>query len=596
MPPSGAIFMSKTYNIFAELKKNIADFDQGRLQLGSNLIANEQTSARYLQKNNKGMDYSQRETVNKVDLMINSKYESGLYDSEGQRKVYLNQVRFIRDVSRMRTDVDVKNYIFNPDSHDDFWGAYFMQRQFKVYARKENYGETLNDLQQDYCTYGTAVSKKVGKNVVRVPISSLRNKQDAKSLKHTAKTGGYVIEEHKFTKTEIEDSFPDWNTEGLEYGKEYIVYERYSLVPQWVYDKYNGKETNEEKMILCMQIVLPEEDAKKDGGNVLFLEQVKEAPYEEVWWEKVDGRWLGRGPVENQFENQIARNMTANMRRRALLWGSKKVFQSQASDIAKNLVKDVKDGQVLEVGQNGLITQVAMESRNLQEFSSDEAVWDKNGQQLSFTYEVATGESLPSGTPFRLGVLLNQAVETFFSLKREQFGLYAKRAFFSQMIPIFKKQSKEHTILVGQGEQGYNILKDIMIEMHVRERLINNLHKVGTNVDDVKAQVTKEIESSPLLYVPVPAGFYDNVIAHMDLDLTGEAEDTQEVIQTLTTIYQTMVQAQDPRAEQVLETILSKTGKNLSAIAGKKPPQQVTQGIQMPQMQPQLNPQLNATA
>lgn len=580
--------MLKSYNIFAELKKNIADFDQGILTLGSTLINNDQQSARFLQKNTKGVLYSQRQLINKIIYIENSEYESGKYDSEGQRKTYINISRFVRDVARMRTDIDVKNYIFNPDSHDYFWEAYFMQRQFKVFSRVNNYGEELNRLGDDYCTYGTAVSKKVGKNVVRVPIRSLRNTQDAKTLNHAAKTGGYVIEEHKYTKTEME-SFPDWDVSNLEYGKEYTVYERYSLVPQWVYDKYNGKESSDDKMVLCVQILLPEEDGKRDDGGILYMEKISDTPYEEVRWEIVDGRWLGRGPIEIQFENQIARNMTANLRRRALLWGSKKIFQSQSDQIQKNLIRDVKDGQVLEVGPNGQISQVAMESRNLQEYTSDEAMIDKNIQQTSFTFEVATGESMPSGTPFRLGVLLNQAVETFYTLKREQFGLWAKRAFFSQMIPVFKKQVKDHTVLIGAGESGFDILKETMIEMHVRERLINLAH-TGLTPDKAREMVTKEIDSRPALFIKVPKGFYDEAILHMDLDITGEAEDTQEVIQTLTTLYQSMVQAQDPRAETVLETILSKSGKNLQAIAGKKQPisqQTMLQGVQMPQQNAQ---------
>lgn len=559
----------KSYNLFAELKKNIEDFENGRILLTKKQFNDE--SARFLSKNNKGISYSQYETVNMIDLMINSVYKSGLYDSEGQRKTFLNIVRFIRDVSRMRTDIDVKNYIFKPDTRDDIWQAYFMSRQFKIWAREKNYSETLNRLQDDFCTYGTAVSKKVGSDIVRVPISSLRNKQDAESLDKTAKSNGYVIEEYDMVLSEMKE-FKDWNIEGLDYSKTYKVFERYSLVPKWIIDKWNGEDTKNEEMVLAMQILLPDAtDTKEEwGGRVLFLEKIDKVPYEEVWWERVNGRWLGRGPVENQFENQIARNMTANLRRRALLWGSKKVFQASGEDVPKNLIRDVKDGQVLQVGPNGQITQIPMESRNLAEFGSDESVWDKNSQQLSFTFEVTTGESLPSGTPFRLGVLLNQAVETFFSLKREHFGLWARRAFFSQLIPIFKKESKRHTVIIAKGEDGFESLKKRFIEFHTGDRFIKNiLNGKIISIEDIRTQVEKEVNDSPILITEIEDNFYKDAVLHMDLDITGESEDTQEVIQTLTTIYQILSQKNDPRADNVLDVILSKTGKNMQSIAGK---------------------------
>lgn len=585
-----AVFIVTDYNIFSELKNNIADFDRTKITLVSPL--KEQESVRYLEAAKGVLLFSQRETVNQIDLYINSAYESGKYDSEGQRKVFLNICRFVRDVSRMRTDIDTKNYVFNPDTYDYFWQVWLMSRQFKVWAREKNFGETLNSFGDDYATYGTVVSKKIGKEIKRVPVRSIRVTQNAESIKKTVRGGGYCIEEHEYTLSEIEEDYPDWKTEGLEYGVSYTCFERYSLVPQWVIDKDKGKDTKAskegKKMVQAMQILLPKESKKDDTGTILFIEKIKEAPHEEAWWEKVDGRWLGRGPVENQIENQIARNMTANMRRRALLWGSKKVFQSKGDEVSKNLIRDVQDGQVLGVGTNGEITQVAMESRNLAEYSSDEQVWDKSTQQLSFTYEVATGEALPSGTPVRLGVLLTQAVDTYFGLKKEQFGLFLKRAFFSQLIPIFKKETKDHTIAINQGAEGIQHLIEAMVEYNTGKELLNSIfeQKIADPMQ-IRSKIEADIQKSPYVYVSVPDGFYDDAQFKFELDITDEATDTQEQIQTLTTVWQALQQAQDPRAERVLATLLSKTGKNLEAIAGKKPEQQPPQGLQIQQGAPQ---------
>ena len=568
------------YNIFAELKKNIEDFNQGKVVITKKPS---DSSARYLSKKDMNYVFSQPETLAIVDLYMASQFEKGKFDTEGQRKVFLNKVRFIRDVSRMRTDIDVKNYVFNPDTYEDIWGTYLMQKKFKIWTREQYFGETLNRLQDDFATYGTAVTKKVGDEVYRVPIKNLINTQDAETLEEAAECG-YVIEKHKMTRYEMEE-MKHWDVADLDYDKEYEVYERYSMIPESVLKGKTSGDSAKEKRVLAMQILIPDvaEGQDKEGGKIVFMEKVDGIPYQDVFWEKVDGRWLGRGPVENELEAQVAANMTANLRRRALLWSSKKLFQTASEEVAKNLVKDVKDGEVLYVGNNGTIAPVAMETRNMAEFSADEAVWNDNSQKTSFTFEVATGESMPSGTPFRLGVVLSQAVDSFFNLKKEQFGLFLKRSFYEQIVPIFMEDVGEHSLAFAQTESGVDLLRMAMTEHFTQKEITKQL--IAGQLPEpemIKANVEQQLVKSPYMFVDIPEGFYKTLKYHMELDITDEATDTRTEIETLTTLYQVMAQKGDPRAEKIVDMILAKTGKNLNAMVGLKamtPPAMQTQGM-----------------
>lgn len=569
-------FYVMKYNIHAELSNNLEEFYSSTVKL----------VRQFGDEYNGEVDYSQWQTLRAIDLALNSKFSRGQYDTEGQRKLYLNIVRFIRDVARMRTDIDVKNYVFNPDTYNDIWSTYFMARKFKLWAREENYGELINRIGDDFATYGTAVLKKVKSGVKRVPIGKLINSQRGESLNEIAKTGGYVIEPHEMTLGEMKE-FPAWNTEGLEDGKKYMVYERYSLVPRGIID-----DTDDEERVLAMQILIPEKEEKKDDGKLVYIQEVKDTPYEDVFWEKVDGRWLGRGPVEQQLENQIAKNTIFNLRRRSLLWATKKIYQSQSDEVQKNLVKDVRDGQVLNVGPNGTISPIPTESRALADYQSLDNVVDNNSKQTSFTFEVATGETMPSGTPFRLGAILSTAVDSFYGLKREQFGLFLKRSFFSQLIPTFKKQnSREHTLTIASNEEGIELLKEAMMTYHTNRRYINALLQGQIkDIPTIRQEVEEEAVKSPYFFIDIPAKYYDEAKYHMELDITDEATDTRTEVETLTNIFQVLSQKGDPRADRVLEMLISKTGRNIDVIAGKAPATQ-PQG-QLPQGQGQL-PQLN---
>lgn len=568
------------FNIFAQLDTELNDFIQNKVHIAG---ATGNKGAKYLSKNDTGYEFSQWETLNNVEMFYNSKFNSGELDSEGQRKVFLNVSQFRADVASKQVDIDVKDFVFIPSDSNGEWGAYFMGKKFKQWAKKSYFGELINQVVNDYPKYGTAVLKRVGKELVRVPLLTLRNQQDAKDLK----TARYVIEVlEKMNSADIE-AMKEWDSSKLKlnFGEEVTVYERHGAVPLDYFKTLKGEEVEEGdefKTIETMAILVPSKDDQKkaEGGAVLFIEQEDERPYEEVHWKRQDGRWLGMGEVENQFENQIVRNMLANMRRKNLNWSSKKIFQSADPDITKNLVRDVRDGEVLKINPNGNITQIDMATRSVGEFQSAEEVWDRNSDQKSFTFEVATGEALPSGTPFRLGVVLSNAVNTHFNLKRENLGLFFCRVMDNLIIPIFKKEnSKAHTIPLFSDEEGVEVLKQALAENKTNQ-MIKDTMLSGTFPDAqaIKAKVEEEIAKMRSVYMEIGDKFYDDLNVTTQLVITGENVDLPKKIETLTNLYNTLAQRQDPRAEKVLARTIALTGENFDIIAGAQQPQNVPQG------------------
>lgn len=582
------------FDIFGQVTKELEQFKNEKVQIAGQESGND---VRYLKRQDSGYSFSQKDTLNLIDLYYNSKFETGPIDSEGQRKLFLNICAFRADVASKQIDLDTKDFIFIPDDSGSKWGAYFIQRKFKDWARENYFGEFINELVENLPKYGTVVVKRVGKKLERVPLKKLVNQQDAKTLNDAT----YVIEVHdKMTKDDME-KYPDWDTSGveLEFGQTTTVYERYGIVPcEWYY-AYKGEKCPEgekgksKKCVVILTLKKSKSNPKEITGSVLFAEEVKEVPYLECHWKQQDGRWLGIGEVENQFENQISRNMIANLRRRSLLWSSKKIFQSPDETVNKNLIKDVKDGDVLRIMPNGNITQVDVASRQIGEFQSAEDVWEKNSDQKSFTYEAATGESMPSGTPFRLGVILSNAVNSHFGLKKEKLGLFLKKLVIEDVFEIFKKEnSKAHTITVMGTDKGMNDLRKVASEIELNNKMIEWAMSDATqmpNWDAEKQGIELAYQQQSHLFVPIPDKFYDDIKHHIEVSITGEEIDTASQISSLTTIYQSLVQTGDPRAEQVLSEIMALTGKNLEAILGPKPTQQPQQ--QAPQqVQPNTMP------
>ena len=81
------------------------------------------------------------------------------------------------------------------------------------------------------------------------------------------------------------------------------------------------------------------------------------------------------------------------------------------------------------------------------------------------------------------------------------------------------------------------------------------------------------MKKKPHLQITIPDNYYDTVKHHMELVTTGEEIDINAKMQSLTTLYQSLVAKGDPRSDQILDKIMSLTGENLESVLGGMQPQ-----------------------
>lgn len=573
-------FIMQKFNIFSQLNRELTEFFEGSVHIAGN--KSQSSSVRFGQKDNTGYKFNQNDTLDVIDLYYNSKFKTGDKDAEGQTKVFLNETRFRTDVAAKQVDIDVKDFVFVPGEDASVWSSYFANKEFSKWAKDNFFGELINEVVEDYPKYGTAVTKEVSNKIERVPIRTIRNPHNCKSLN----TSRFVILEHKdMPFHEIED-MKGWDSDKLDVKFDDLtdVYERYGRVPLDWYKEQKGLEVlegDDKKTVDTMSILVKDKSkakkVDKETGIILFIEKITKRPFNEVHWKKIDGRWLGLGEVENQFENQVMRNLIANMRKRGLLWATKKIFQSTDSNMVNNLVRDVKDGQVLKIMPNGNITEVNTGTQSLAEFTAAEQEWEKNSDQKAFTFEVATGETLKSGTPFRLGVLLSNAVNSHFGKKRENLGLFFKRMVSERLFDAFKKEnSKKHTISLFASEEGFNNLKTMVGKINKRKQIVESyLNSRIPVLQDIDNAIELALGEKDKLFPEIPDNYYDAMKNDVELVITGESVNLDKKIESLTNLYNTLAQQQDPRASVILDKIMALVGENTDALAGVKP--QVTQ-------------------
>lgn len=539
------------FNLYSQLGKDLADFDTPIKIAGTS------------HKKARPYMFSQGDTIGLVEYYTADKYETGDIDAEGQQKIFINNVSFRAEVASKQIDIDVSSYTFIPNNEGSIYGAILERKKFHEWSNENYYGEQINDIVERFPKYGTVVTKKIGKKIEVVPLRTLKNQQDAKDLK----TARYVVIEHENMSLDEMNEYPDWDTSGLDikFGDTTTVYEYYRKVPLDWYKGYKDETilAGDEKKTIDIVAICTLEKSKEKDGRLLFIEEVdRDDIFQEVHYERRDGRWLGVGEVEKNFENQKARNMVENFRKKNLQWSGKKIFASTGDEIEQNLVTEVKDGQVLSLGMNGSLTQVDTATRATAEFSTAIQAYEDNANNKSFTYEVATGESMKSGTPFRLGVILSNSVQGYYAFKRQKLGLFLKRSFIEQILPIFKKENKkEQTIMLSHSSKEYKLLQKAIQEVLEAKKIKEAL--LSGSIPKMYEIANSSDMDMPFTPVVVPDNFWDTISASVTLEVVGESIDVAKKMETLTNLYTSLSQRGDPRADSVLELILSLTGETL---------------------------------
>jgi hypothetical protein len=591
----------QNFSIGFQIEKEINDFRTKKIRLASMAEGHEAT-IRYLGKDEGGYFFNQTDTLSIIDLYWNSQFENGPTDRLGQQKIFMNVGKFRTQVASKQIAIGTKDFKFYPEDYQSPWVSIFMQKDFKEWSKESYFANIINDCEDNFPKYGTIVLKKVSRELKFVPLQNLINEQTADSLE----TAAYVIEEHPSMSMWEVKTMKGWNTTGLSmrFDETMDVHERYGYVPlKWLKEANSelpaeGDDTTYvDSLVICGKA----RDSKNSKNNyhVFFAGQISSRPYREEHYDRQHGRWLGMGVMEDLVQNQKAKNIIVNLQRRSLHWSSKVIAQSANQDIAaKNLVKDVSDGEILEVGANGAITKVDLASRNQGEFQQVLNEWERNSDQKAFTYEVATGEGMPSGTPFRLGVILSNAVNSYFGKKKEKLGLFLKQAISDFLIPQFiKDMSNEDRVLaMFSDEAGFEILKKAAMDF-VRSETMRISLLSGKAVDATMVeQAVQPFQEVQTLFFKLSKMTYQEAKFKFDFTVTGEEIDLKTRLDTLGTLYMSLLKGGDPRAEKVLERIATLSGESMAGFGSPAPmggglPARTTPGGALPQPNAALTPQ-----
>lgn len=559
-----------------------------------------------------GYEFNQYKKLNTIELYYNSRFETGMKDSQGIEKAFYNINKSRVLVETRATDLDTKDIQISADNIDDRTKSMLFSKENKLFMKESRFSVFLNKLGHTASKYGGAVVKKTeqgGKLSLNViPWKYLTTDQ-------TDILNGIIIEKHYYTPSGLKKMSGIWDNidEAIETAKnskaednqngtvqtqgDFIeVWELHGELPESMLYEDGSDDVYVRQMHVVTGLSCNETNVGEYeySGVTLFNGKEKENPYKYYSREEIPGRALGVGVVEDSEQSQIWTNKAVNEEKKVMELAGKIIFQQQGKGMVKNILTDVDNGTIVD-NKGNQITQLSTVPGSLPQFQNLVNMWNTQAERVTSTYASVTGETLPSGTPYRLGAIMNQEANSQFEYLREKLGLFIVEIYTDWVMPYLKKKlQQEHTLTSDFTVDELVTLDESFVSYNVNEKLKQMILSGKTvsqeMIDTLRNQLTSFItETKNVRGLKIPKGYYDNVEFKLDIIVTNEQRIKSVYLETLSNILTTVAQnpavLTDPKLSQVFNEIMEVAGFSPQRLAtitqassqGNVPPIQTSQ-------------------
>lgn len=536
-----------------------------------------------------GYSFSAYKLLRRVGLYKAQVYPKGKFDSQGNYKYWFDIIIPRVNSEIKNIDFDTKDILLYSDTIGDNMRILFSNVAMKDYLAESGEAEKLNEAVEQSSEWGNVVWKKIGKSYKILELNNVY------VLNQTAKTleDSDVIEYECMLSSDLRKKTNIWsNVEELiktakpdvqKTSPDFYIYERNGEANEEEYNNTRALMLNEtpqkgdsNKYVLCKVIM---GGTEKDKPNtILFCEEISEKPYKEYHRSSYSGRWLRMGLYEILMDIQTRSNEIGNQIARGLEYASKTIFTGEDKLVAQNITTDLQNGDYIKSKD---LHQVEVRMNGLDQLIAD---WNRlmtQADALANSYEVVTGESSPSGTPFRLAAQQNLNANKLFGFIREKLSIAFQSVIEDWILPNLLKDLKSQEILHLTADSGaLNKYYEALIDSWYVRNLLSFPPHDEEQAKDIKLQKLQELLRNKEAIVTLEDEMWKDFKPRVRVSITGENYALAEELDTLNGFIQL---EQDPiRRTALIEMAMAK--KNIDIVSLPKTPPQPIQ----PQ-QPQQN-------
>jgi hypothetical protein len=575
------------------------------------------------------VNFSLKDTVERIFAYLNSKHITGEKDSLGRDKPFFDIVTAAVNIWFRATDLDRKDVTIQPTASDQVATAFVASILLQDWMKRQHFGLFLKTWGRTLAQYGSAVVKFVVKDGKLIPavipwsrlIVDPIDFEALPTIEKLYKTPAQLRGIKEYDQEVVEDLIraiqarKTLNGTTKDNRAEFVpLYEVHGNLPEPLLkdDPQDADDKAWDNYRQQMHVVSYVQN--KNGKYQDFtLYKGKEAknPYLITHLIEEDGRTLAIGAVEHLFDAQWMTNHTMKQWKDQLDLASRLIFQTADKNFAnRNVLTQIETGDILVHDTNMPLEPVNNSGHDTANIQAYREAWDSLSKEVTSTPDAMRGTTLPSQTAYRQAALLTQASNSFFEVMTQNKGLYLEEMMREFIIPHLKSQ-------LNHGNEIATILEDHEVQkldsMYIPREAIRRYNDqakeqilsggIPSPFNQPQAEGALKSELAPLgnqrFLSPGDVNWNEalkDLEWKLDIGVTNEQHDKQTIYQTLTTVLQTLASnpmiLQDPNAKMVFSKILDSTGivspielTTATAAPQPQPQPQGQPGMPMPQMQ-----------
>jgi len=532
-----------------------------------------------------GLEKHIQEIIADAEFATNSVYRNGNIDEIGRYLPYYNAINFRLNVAVRSTDVDLKDIDIVSDNPKDVVKTKVLRKEFYNWAKQNRFSQFLNKLGRTRAKYGGVIVKKSydEEGDVRTEVVDWRNViVNQKNI-----LGGAIIERHYLTPVDLSEKIGVWNDVREAMNKlkknedtnevQAEVWEVHGHFTKSSYlESIDEEYSDDDNFVYSLQrhfvFILDEKPQW-----VFHSEEVDELPYKYLPYEEREGFGLGIGIVESSLESQRVINNYVISQYNAVELAGKTVMVSDSDSLNKsNAFSNILNGEVLRINRGESISALNLSPSAFPAFTGLIEQWDRQAERSTSTYEAVTGETMPSGTPFRSVAIQNQEGNSTFTYRVEEVGLFLEEIINDWILAdLVKKLNREH-ILAGEYsiEELNQIDNAIATDKANKEVLEDIMNGKDIYAEDFEAKIQALVQANRQFgqkrFLDIPKNYFKGFEGYATVLITNEKKNKQQILDSLSNILLQVAQApqilQDPTLFKIFSQIIELSGADISPL------------------------------
>lgn len=545
----------------------------------------------------------------------------GVYDdpndpTTGRKKVWIPLTQSAVDAVVKNIDLDTKDVNFRATVPTAIGTVSLIRSIVRSWLDKHRFGEELDLMERDLAIDGTVVWKTVegkdekGKRTALLSQVDLLNfyidptSKDIQSATAVVERALYTAEDLKATDWEntkdlegttglhptdrdLTKDSPNDTTEMID------VYEYWGRMPKSL---ITGKEKDRDEYVEGHIIV---SGLDRDSGSRWHLIEENKSgkrPYEECWYQRVSGRWYGRGVAESLLMLQTWVNTIINIRINRSYVSQLGIFKiKKGSGVTPQMLGRLASNGAVTVNAMDDIQQFVMQEASQASYADEQNIqgW---AERVTSTFEAVTGEALPASTPATNAVLQARTASSQFVFIKKGIGLFIERWADRHFLPIIMKNIKIGDVIRVTDEVEYLRERDQMVVDSLLIEAVTELQQNGVYVSPEVILRERELALRKLSrmgndrFVELKNKL-DLTDYEVKVYVTNEEMDKAVMGQSLLTVLQSVP---DPQVQRtVLRQIFDLMGLDVNSLTPEVQPS--APQPQGPQGAPEVAPQALAT-